>query len=77
MECICSVNLVYNVFLFCSVYLLGQSSHFNWYIPHRLYLSDLVCFGFRIFLVVLLVLNAMPMLVFLNSFVINFVSWFK
>jgi hypothetical protein len=67
---ICSLYRILNARPVCPTYLSGHSLHFYWCTPFWLYMCIGPPLGFRWFRIVLVVLNVILMLVFLNNFVI-------
>jgi hypothetical protein len=74
MAWICFLYRTSNVRPVCPTYLSEHLLHFNWYTLLWFYVSIVTSLGFRWFHIVLVVLNAILILVFLNSFVIVLVS---
>jgi hypothetical protein len=70
---ICSLCWILNVCPACPMYLSGHLLHFNWCTPLSLYVL-FPRLGFRWFYIVLVILNVILMLVFVNNFVIVLVS---
>jgi hypothetical protein len=60
---------ILNVRRICSTYLSGHALHFNWHTLLWLFVTVVPSLGFMWFLMVLVVLNAIFMLMFLNNFV--------
>jgi hypothetical protein len=71
---VCTSYRALNIYPVSPTYLSGYSLQFNWYTPLWLYVSIIPSLCFRWFRIVLVVLNAILMLVFLNYFVIFHVS---
>jgi hypothetical protein len=75
-SCRCSWTLTLNALPVCPVYFILHSGHVSWYIPLLSYVfCGVSCFIARRFSIVLSVVNAIFTSVFLNSFVINLVSF--
>jgi hypothetical protein len=67
---ICFLSWILNVHPVFPMYLSGHLLHFNWYTPLWFYVSVVPFLGFKSFHVVLVVVNAIRMVVFLNNFFI-------